>query len=36
MRTQTGNWFDYDPAAWALLVTGLVGVGTITWLAMSI
>jgi hypothetical protein len=29
-------WFDYDLAAWALLVAGIVGLGTITWLALSI
>src|SRR5262245_36410597 len=34
MRIQTG--FDYDPAAWALLLAGVVGVGAITWLALSI
>jgi hypothetical protein len=36
MRIQTGYWFDYDPAAWALLVAGIAGVGAITWFALSI
>jgi hypothetical protein len=29
-------WFNYDPTAWALLVAGIVGLGAITWLALSI
>jgi hypothetical protein len=36
MRIQTGYWFDFDAGAWALLLTGIVGVGAITWLALSI
>jgi hypothetical protein len=29
-------WFDDDPAAWAFLVAGIVGLGAITWLVLSI
>jgi hypothetical protein len=36
MRNLTGHWFDYDPAAWALLLAGIIGVGAVTWLALSI